>query len=221
MNNLTMYNKYAQPPKDALKEFNNGRFKGTDINPMWRIKVLTEEYGECGIGWYCVPKNHWRETAEYDVLINGKAHKFLDIAVFYEVELYVKRDNEWSKPIYGVGGNSFSEYSKKQGRIVTSDEAYKMAYTDAIGIACKALGIGADVWWKSNDSKYTRGDVAEVQDSPLPKCEDCGCEIKGSSKASPWKLADWTKTKYGRSLCDACAKAEYARQEAQYSGNLA
>ena len=44
MDNLTMYKKYAQPPADALKEFNNGRFKGTDINPMWRIKVLTEEY---------------------------------------------------------------------------------------------------------------------------------------------------------------------------------
>ena len=43
MNNLDMYNRYAQPPKEALKEFNNGRFKGTDINPMWRIMVLTKE----------------------------------------------------------------------------------------------------------------------------------------------------------------------------------
>ncbi|WP_254555280.1 hypothetical protein, partial [Salmonella enterica] len=29
-----------------------GRLKGmTDINPMWRIKALTEQFGPCGIGW--------------------------------------------------------------------------------------------------------------------------------------------------------------------------
>ena len=207
MDNLTMYNKYAAPPAEALKEFNNGRFKGTDINPMWRIKVLTKEYGECGFGWYTEVNRMWIEespgTNEY--------------MVFCEVALYVKRGDEWSKPIIGVGGNTFVA-ARKNG-LQASDEACKMAYTDALGIACKALGIGADVWWKESDSKYTRN--SEPQEGPAPKCEDCGAEIKGTSKASPQKLADWTKTKYGRSLCDACAKAEYARQEAAYSGNPA
>ena len=23
----------------------------TDINPMWRIKTLTEQFGVCGFGW--------------------------------------------------------------------------------------------------------------------------------------------------------------------------
>lgn len=207
MDNLTMYRKYASPPADALKEFNNGRFKGTDINPMWRIKVLTEEYGECGFGWYTEVKRLWTEESS----------ETREIAVFCEVALYVKRGEEWSKPITGVGGNTFVA-SRKNG-LQASDEAYKMAYTDALGIACKALGIGADVWWKSNDSKYTRN--AEAQESDPPKCEDCGGEIKGTAKACAEKLADWTKTKYGRSLCDACAKAEYARQEAKYSGKTA
>lgn len=147
MGNLDMYNKYKQPPNDALKSFNNGRFRGTDINPMWRIKVLTEEYGECGFGWYSKLNRVWKEESP----------ETREIAVFCEVELYVKRGDVWSAPIVGVGGNTFVA-SRKNG-LQASDEAYKMAYTDALGIACKALGIGADVWWKSPDSKY-----AEYQD---------------------------------------------------------
>ena len=153
MSNLDLYNKYAQPPQDALKSFSNGRFKGTDINPMWRIKALTEHFGPCGLGWYTKTTRMWREDCK-----DGTA------AVFCEVELYVKYDGEWSAPIVGVGGNTLErvttkedESKKKYTVTQVSDEAYKMAYTDALGIACKALGIGADIWWKSSDgSKYAK-----------------------------------------------------------------
>ena len=42
MENLAIYNKYRKVPAEALKPFDNGNFKGTDINSMWRIKCLTE-----------------------------------------------------------------------------------------------------------------------------------------------------------------------------------
>lgn len=142
MGNLDLYNRYAQPPQDALKSFNNGKFKGTDINPMWRIKALTEEFGPCGAGWYTKVERMWREDCK-----NGTA------AVFCEVSLYVRYDGEWSAPITGIGGNTLERVTDRGNSV--SDEAYKMAYTDALGIACKALGIGADIWWKSRDgSKY-------------------------------------------------------------------
>lgn len=35
-----------------------------------------------------------------------------------------------------------------------SDECYKMATTDALSVACKNLGIGADVYWKESKTKY-------------------------------------------------------------------
>lgn len=150
MGNLDLYNKYAQPPQDALKSFNNGRFKGTDINPMWRIKALTEHFGPCGQGWYTKTTRMWREDCK-----DGTA------AVFCEVELYVKYDGEWSAPIVGVGGNTLERVGKNGNQV--SDEAYKMAYTDALGIACKALGIGADIWWKASDgSKYAQYTQAET-----------------------------------------------------------
>lgn len=146
MNNLELYERYAQPPQDALKQFNNGRFSGTDINPMWRIKALTQEFGPCGIGWYTEINRMWREDSVDNVA-----------TVYCEVALYIKHESAWSKPIIGVGGNTLTSINSKN-KIITTDEAYKMAYTDALGIACKALGIGANVWWESADSKYMRQD---------------------------------------------------------------
>ena len=45
--------------------------------------------------------------------------------------------------------------------LYTSDEAYKMALTDALSVACKALGMGADVYWHGG-TKYTEPDRAEA-----------------------------------------------------------
>ena len=36
--NMSLYNRVRQVPEEAKKPFDTGRFKGTDINPMWRIK---------------------------------------------------------------------------------------------------------------------------------------------------------------------------------------
>ena len=218
MDNLAMYNRWAQPPAEALKDFNNGRFKGTDINPMWRIRVLTEEYGECGFGWYCTVNRMWQEESP--------ATK--EIMVFCEVSLFVKRGEEWSKPIVGVGGNTFVA-SRKSGP-QASDEAYKMAYTDALGIACKALGIGANVWWKAPDSKYMKADLenqeqqkqssaktngTSVSQSAVnpPVCADCGCVIAPYGKRTAQEMAKAAKDKYQRVLCVTCAQEEAARRE--------
>ena len=50
-NNLSLYNRLRNVPGDAQKKITAGRLKGmTNINPMWRIKALTEQFGPCGIG---------------------------------------------------------------------------------------------------------------------------------------------------------------------------
>ena len=56
MENLDLYQKVRSVPDSAKKTIKGGRTSGmTDINPMWRIKVLTEQFGPCGIGWYLHP----------------------------------------------------------------------------------------------------------------------------------------------------------------------
>lgn len=143
MSNLDIYRKLAAVPKEAKKEIAAGRLKGmTDINPMWRIKMLTESFGMCGVGWYVDKLKEWTEVGA-----DGAVCAFCDIA------LYVKSGDEWSKPIFGTGGSML--VAKEKNGLYTSDEAFKMAYTDAISVACKALGMGADVYWQGDRTKYS------------------------------------------------------------------
>ena len=76
-----------------------------------------------------------------------------------DLNLYIKIDGEWSKPIYGTGGNLLAKTTESSQR--TSDEGYKMALTDALSVACKALGIGADVYFGKDKTKYTQYQVPE------------------------------------------------------------
>ncbi len=141
MDHLTLYNKVRTVPEEAKKEIKGGRINGfTDINPMWRIKVLTEQFGPCGIGWYYEIKDRWMERCGEEA------------AAFVEILLYIKQGEEWSKPIFGTGGSMFAK--KERAGINVSDECYKMATTDAISVACKQLGIGADVYWGNDKTKY-------------------------------------------------------------------
>ncbi len=141
MDNLELYNKVRSVPNEAKKQIRGGRLNGkTDINPMWRIKTLTEQFGPCGIGWYYKTTKQWMETY-------GE-----EIAAFVNIELHIKVDGEWSQPIFGVGGSMFAE--KESKGVHVSDECFKMATTDAISVACKQLGIGADVYWEADATKY-------------------------------------------------------------------
>lgn len=148
MDKMTIYNAVRSVPKEAQKEFNNGRFKGTDINPMWRIKVLTERFGPAGLGWYIA-----NVTFE-DKVVAGET------LTICQLDLYVNYEGQWSQPIHGVGGNRTSTKTGS-GNTMVSDEAEKMAYTDAISVACKALGIGADVYYANDRTKYTASSVEE------------------------------------------------------------
>ena len=62
MDNLKIYNQVREVPKEAQKSIGAGRLKGmTDINPMWRIKKLTEVFGPVGIGWYYEIERMWKD----------------------------------------------------------------------------------------------------------------------------------------------------------------
>lgn len=156
MGNLDLYNRVRVVPEEAKKPIKGGRLNGmTDINPMWRIKALTSEYGPCGIGWFYKPVKKWTEQA------GGETVAFVDI------ELFIKVDGEWSQPICGTGGSKLSQ-NERNGLFV-SDECYKMATTDAISVACKQLGIGADVYFGADRTKY---------DSPFERVERVRNELK-------------------------------------------
>ena len=52
MDKMTIYESARGVPEEARKSISGGRLQGmTDINPMWRVKKLTELFGPAGIGW--------------------------------------------------------------------------------------------------------------------------------------------------------------------------
>lgn len=151
---MELYNKFRSVPEEAKKPINGGRLKGfTDINPMWRIKMLTETFGPCGIGWYTEVLEKKLEKGA-----NG------EIAAFIDINLFVKNGEEWSKGIFGTGGSTF--IANEKAGLYTSDECFKMAYTDALSIACKSLGMGADVYFAKDRTKYDQ--QADRTDEPQP-----------------------------------------------------
>lgn len=197
MDNLTIYNEVRNVPDSAKRRIEAGRLKGkTDINPMWRIKALTEKFGPCGFGWkYVITDKRLEQGA------NG------EVAAFLDIDLFVKADGVWSDAIPGTGGSAF--VAKEKNEPYTSDECFKMALTDAISVACKALGFGADVYWEADRSKYDKPE--SKQEAPV-LCECCGLPIKavkcGDRVYPTNEIVENAVKKYGKRLCWGCMRAE-------------
>lgn len=191
--NLEIYNKYRAVPEDAIKPFDNGKFKGTDINTMWRVKCLTECFGVCGFGWTIKVLRTWTEQGANE-----------EIMAFAEIEMKVKLDGEWSEPFTATGGNLMVRFVKakngNQGYYTNNDEAFKMAITDAFGVACKYLGIGADVYWNNDRTKYTEQDTETQNQGKKKEDKQVKAENENEPKTSPVKPQNATTISYEDAL---------------------
>lgn len=156
------YLKLAQVPANALKTINYGALKGkSDINPQWRYEALTEVFGLCGVGW----------RFEVTGTKTANVEETLERMVFVFVNLYVKVDGKWSEPIPGCGGDFLIK--KDKNGLHGNDEAYKMATTDALGNAAKMVGVAADVYRGTYNTKYEKRGAAyhTMQADPLVTVE--------------------------------------------------
>lgn len=214
MGNMDIYNAVSAVPDSAQKRITGGRLNGmTDINPMWRIRCLTELFGPCGIGWKYKIVREWLETAS-----TGEVGAFVDI----ELQYRITPDADWSEPIPGTGGSKFVA-AEKGNNLRASDECYKMALTDAISVACKALGFGADIYWEAGRTKYN---AAPPEQDEEYTCAQCGKTIRDGKKkdGSAWKaggIALYAQKRYDRQLCFECLGKEIkAEKAAEKAGGL-
>lgn len=176
MENLKFYNALRAVPEKCTKKITGGRLNGmTDIKPQWRTEKMTEIFGPCGIGWY------YEETKRDYKDFDGQTAVFLDINLYYR---YEKIDPvtervigyEWSKPIHGTGGSMF--VAKEKNGMFVSDEAVKMALTDALSVAMKSLGMAADIYMgmPATGTKYDR-----PAEKPKQEPEPAGKEYMSQS----------------------------------------
>lgn len=154
--NLAFWKSWEHVAPGMLKEIKGGNLNGkSDINPVWRFRALTDAFGPCGIGWIVKEVERWKDEAAGEISANVKVH------------LLIRIGGEWSHPIEGVGGSKLCGKGRGEG---INDEAWKMATTDAISVACKALGMGADVYTgrqshKDPDQQKTGGDYGSKYES--------------------------------------------------------
>lgn len=163
MNNLEIWNKLGKTDPDLTKSFDNGRFKGTAISPVYCYSKMTEAFGPIGKGWKAEFKK------DRFPLPNG------EIMIFVDCALYTKEGDKWSEPIMGSGGDYIYRLTKNGPK--ADDDAEKKACTDAITNAMKFLGMSADVHMgKFDDVRYVEN-LKEEMKAKEPTREDYILEI--------------------------------------------
>lgn len=159
MTNLRHWDALGKTDPKHTKPFTRaGGFKGTATKPIWIEYRLTEHFGPCGIGW------GYQEPA-FTLVPAGE-----EILVFCTVSAWYRDGENQSAPIYGVGGDKV--LVKRQSGVIADDEAYKKAFTDALGNAFKHIGSGADVHMGLfDDSKYVNEMRREFAEEPVSKAD--------------------------------------------------
>lgn len=158
--NLTIWNTLGRTSPDQTKGFSRaGGFRGTAVKPVYTEQKMTELFGPCGIGWGF--------TEPTFQLVPGSDGQ---TAVYCWLSLWYVHDGARSQSIPGVGGDMV--VVKQSSGLRTDDEAFKKAFTDAIGNAMKHIGMSADVHMgRFDDSKYVndlRREDAEANTNPAP-----------------------------------------------------
>ena len=197
-NNLEYWNKLSSPPAWARKAIKGGRLNGkTDINPQWRMRAMTELFGPCGEGWKYTIEKLWSEPGADD-----------QIMAMALVTVCWRTESGWSEPIPGIGGSMLVE--KEKSGLHTSDEGYKMAVTDGLSVAFKAIGVGADIYQGDEwQSKYKdREPKQPPAPKPAPTVADYNALLKKAAEAQgkpftpfetidaiPPQLREWASTR--------------------------
>lgn len=199
-NNLRIYDQARSVPNEAKKLIGAGRLKGmTDVNPMYRIKRLTEMFGPCGIGW-------WYEITNKQIIDDQQTNQraaFVDILLYYNDP----ETQQTSVGIPGTGGASF--VSQERNGAYLSDECFKMALTDAISVAAKALGVAADVYWDKDRTKYsTYTSEPTAQDVGTAKLASLTEKINAATAPSEKKMATPVQISYILEHADDKTKLE-------------
>ncbi len=144
--NMTIWDAVSKTDPAHTKQFSRaGGFKGTAIKPIWTVKRVTEQFGPVGKGW------GMGEPAFTVVPADGELMVYCTVTCWH---------TDPSHTFVGVGGDKVT--TKRSNGPFNDDEAFKKAFTDAVGNAFKFLGFGADVHMgQFEDSKYVQETAQE------------------------------------------------------------
>lgn len=154
--NLQIWNTVNQVPSQFLKPITFGALNGkSDINPQWRLQAMTQAFGVVGHGWTYRIVKLWTETGA-----DGQMMAFSEVAV------KTKMNGEWGEEFSGIGGSMLCQIASS--KLKSNDEGYKMATTDALSVAFKAVGVAADIYLGNFDGSKYKFDYSKAYFEPEP-----------------------------------------------------
>ncbi len=173
--NLRLWNRLKRTDPRATKPFTRaGGFRGTQIDPAWRLQAMTEAFGPVGQGW-------GYEQTEWTIV---------ERMVFACVRVWSRDPDTGEKCFSGPqwGGTELMR-RRRDGSEEPNDEAFKMSVTDALGKCLLQLGLAADVYLGLfDDSKYREESEAYFQARSNPELQPAA--VEGFERLIKEKLAD-------------------------------
>ncbi len=165
--NMALWNVLKRTDPKATKPFQRaGGFRGNQIDPAWRIQMMTEVFGPIGKGW-SVEQLEWT-IAERMV--------FICVRIWYVDP--ATGEKHYTGPQWG--GTEMVRRNR-DGTERPDDECFKMSMTDAIGKCMLQIGLAADIYLgQFDDSKYreesevfyTVKSKPELQPNAIAKSEE-------------------------------------------------
>ena len=139
--NMEFWNALKRTDPKATKPFQRaGGFRGTQIDPAWRLQMMPEVFGPVGKGW-------GYEQLEWTI---AERMVFICCRVWY-VDPQTGEKN-FTGPQWG--GTEMVRRNR-DGTERPDDECFKMSMTDAIGKCMLQVGLAADIYLgQFDDSKY-------------------------------------------------------------------
>lgn len=182
--NLKIWNLVSQVPVNFLSPIQGGKLKGkTDINPQWRLMAMTQAFGMVGKGWDYTIKRTW----EIPNPATGEVMCFAEVAVKYCLS------GEWSNEFSGIGGSMLIE--KNKNGIQCNDDGYKMAVTDALSVAFKAIGIASDIYLGNFDGSKYMWSYTYAYQEPVAQVKQVLDDERFSNAVQAIKMGQFDKVK--------------------------
>lgn len=157
------WNRLKRTDPRATKPFTrSGGFKGTQIDPTWRLQIMTEVFGPVGQGW-------GYEQLDWTI---SEGMVFICVRVWYRNP--ESGETFWTGPQWG---GTEMKRRRRDGAEAPDDECFKMSITDALGKCLLQLGLGADIYMgQFDDSKYRKDSEAyfTAKDNPANQPEQIG-----------------------------------------------
>ena len=153
-NNMKLWNSVKVTDPAAVKKITGKPYQGNSPKPYWLIQRATEVFGPCGQGWGVeVKEQQFFRLAENEVMHSAV------------VTVWYMQDGQ--RCSIEQMGQTKACYVKKDGDLMTDEDAGKKSVTDGMVKCLSMLGFAGDIFsgmW--DDSKYVEWAAEQYQPTP-------------------------------------------------------